>query len=287
MNSMTAFSRLQRLVGDYLLVWELKTVNHRFLDPFFRLPDALRAMEPQLRNIIGQYLSRGRIEISLQFKNQAQQLPQLNEEVLAGFVNLSAQLSQRFQIANDLTVSQCLNLPNVWSNQQTTLSDEVVDEILETFKQALQQLVKNRSQEGQAIQQLLLNRVDSLVALVEQIKSLTTDNHLSFREKIQQKLQFLTSGSYDEGRLEQELAFQLMRLDISEEIDRLETHLSEIKRVIDAKDSHGRRLDFLIQELHRETNTIGSKTDSKQVSQLTIDMKVYIEQMREQIQNVE
>jgi uncharacterized protein (TIGR00255 family) len=288
MKSMTAFSRFQLNIEQILIIWEIKSVNHRFLDQFYRLPEQFRAIEPQLRQLISQHLNRGRLEINLQVKStQSSALPSLNEEALKDLVRLSDLIANQYQIANDLTVQSCLRMPNIWGGNDFSLSTEHLETIVSSFKQALEILVSYRQQEGLAIQQLLLDRINKLQSNVEQIRGLAQDAVPQLKQRLYQKIENLYDGQFDEQRLEQELVMQVMRLDIAEELDRLSTHLNELRRVVVDDACHGRRLDFLVQELHRETNTIGSKTDSITISQLIIDMKVFIEQMREQIQNVE
>ena len=288
MKSMTAFSRFQLNIDQMVITWEIKSVNHRFLDQFYRLPEQFRSVEPKLRQLISQSVSRGRLEINLQFKNaQNSALPNLNEEALTDLVSLSQRISTQYQIANDLTVQSCLRMPSIWGSNEPSLSNEHIDAIVSSFQNALDVLVSCRQQEGLAIRQLLLERIHKLQSHVEQIRSLSEEALPQLKRRLHHKIDSLFEGKFDEQRLEQELVMQAIRLDIAEELDRLSTHLNELMRVVLDDACHGRRLDFLVQELHRETNTIGSKTDSTSISQLIIDMKVFIEQMREQIQNVE
>ena len=271
MNSMTAFSRLQVSIDTLVITWEIKSVNHRFLDQFYRLPEQFRHIEPLLRQEIAKVLQRGRIEINMQLKQQSNQLASFNKGLIADVMRLS----------------EDIKLPNIWSSQELILSKQQTQLVINSFKEALFNLVTCRRQEGEVISKLLLDRVEKLDASVEEIKLLSKNSQQDLKEKLLQKIKVLYTGTFDEQRLEQELVIQLMRLDIAEELDRLDAHLNEIRRVLKEDKKNGRRLDFLVQECHRETNTIGSKTDSKKISQLAIDMKVLIEQMREQIQNVE
>lgn len=287
MNSMTAFSRLQVSIDTLVITWEIKSVNHRFLDQFYRLPEQFRHIEPLLRQEIAKVLQRGRIEINMQLKQQSNQLASFNKGLIADVMRLSEDISNEYQIPNDLTTSQCFKLPNIWSSQELILSEQQTQLVINSFNDALLHLVACRRQEGEVISKLLLDRVEKLHSSLEEIKLLSKNSQQDLKEKLLQKIKVLYTGTFDEQRLEQELVIQLMRLDIAEELDRLDAHLNEIRRVLKEDKNNGRRLDFLVQECHRETNTIGSKTDSKKISQLAIDMKVLIEQMREQIQNVE
>jgi uncharacterized protein (TIGR00255 family) len=265
----------------------VKSVNHRFLDQFYRLPESYRRLESQLRPLVGQKLKRGRVEIFLQMKRHDEQvLNQINTTFLTQFLELSEKVAKEFQIANDIKVSHCLAWPNMFQSTENQ-DDDFYPAVLESFNDVMHQLIQARQQEGRAIEKMLTDRVEKIQGLVQSIQSQKELQLPALREKLNKKIALITSQMVDSSRLEQELAICMMRLDIAEELDRLNAHLLEIHRVFKEKDAHGRRLDFLIQELHRETNTIGSKTESKVISQMVIDMKVLIEQMREQIQNVE
>lgn len=287
MYSMTAFARTQGVATGLNWTWEIKSVNHRFLDQFYRLPEASRRLEPQLRQVVQQHLKRGRVEIFLQMKrDEGQSLHNINAALLKQLVQMSEKISSEFQIANDLTVSRCLSWPNMFQDTEQQ-EDTFYPLLLQSFQEAITQLIQSRSQEGLAIEQMLRDRIEKIQYAVQVIKNHKDTQLPAFREKMAKKMAMMQAENVDNTRVEQELAILLMRLDIAEEIDRLNAHLHEMKRVFEAGDAQGRRLDFLIQELHRETNTIGSKTESKEISQIVIDMKVLIEQMREQIQNVE
>lgn len=287
MNSMTAFARLHKTLDLGDLTWELKSVNHRFLDIFFRLPENLRFLEPELRQILAKRLTRGRIEVSLQFKMHAQQsFENLNHQLIDTLVNTASLLADKHQIPNDFGVNACLTWPSVW--QQADLEFETIaTHAKSSFDDVIATLISVRQQEGRAILALLEERRQKLCTHLDVIAEYQVRYPNLAKEKIKAKMAILTDVSFDRQRLEQELALVLMRTDIAEEIDRLQTHLFELEKVLNQKEAIGRRLDFLVQELHRETNTIGSKTDDSQISQHIIEMKVLIEQMREQIQNVE
>lgn len=290
MQSMTAFSRLHCFHEQYEWTWEIKTVNHRFLDVFFRLPDAFRCLEMQLRSQIAQKLSRGRVEVSFQFKSTStHQAPRINQAAIAELISLAEHLSQTYQIPNDLSVQSCLNWPNIFESTSPEEQESYQKTCLQSFDKALVELCQTRHREGEAIAVLLQDRIHLLEQHLLAIENEMRDIPLRMKDKIQAKMSMMLSEStmVDAQRLEQELAVFLMRLDISEEVDRLNAHLLETKNTIEKKGAMGRRLDFLVQELHRETNTIGSKTDSTSIRTHSIEMKVIIEQMREQIQNVE
>lgn len=286
MNSMTAFARTQGSFSGLNWTWEVKSVNHRFLDQFYRLPETYRRLESQLRQVVQQRLKRGRVEIFLQMKRDESEPLNINSTLLKQLIDLSENISKDYQIANDLTVSRCLSWPNMFQAAEQQ-EDIFYPELLKSFEEAIEQLIQSRSQEGLAIEKMLTERIDKIQTHVQSIQIHKDAQLPAFREKMIKKMALLQQEVFDNTRIEQELAVLLMRLDIAEELDRLNAHLIEMRRVFDLRDAQGRRLDFLIQELHREINTIGSKTESKEISQMVIDVKVLIEQMREQIQNVE
>jgi len=286
MQSMTAFSRVQLIRDSNELTWEIKTVNHRYLDVFFSLPEPLRYLEAELRNILAKSLSRGRVEVVLQVKSQCNKVvPKLNEALLDNILQLSNTIASKYQIQNDLTVSSCLTLPHIWELGKEKLANDLTEQCIESFNQALQEIVAARSKEGAVIKGLLIDKAEQIKQYVQLIRSDLQDAPNRMRDKLLAKAALIIPG-LDNARLEQEIAAQLMRLDISEELDRLENHLHETVNAL-GQMGMGRRLNFLVQELHREVNTISAKNDLISVSNYSIEIKVLIEQMREQIQNVE
>ena len=195
-------------------------------------------------------------------------------------------LADKYQIPNDFGVKACLTWPSVWQQNDLAL-ETIASQAILAFEEAIAQLSRMREQEGQAILSLIEEKRLKILSHLQLISEHQSRYPILAKEKIKAKVALLTDVSFDRQRLEQELVLMLMRNDIAEEIDRLQTHLFELEKILYQKDALGRRLDFLIQELHRETNTIGSKTDESYISQHIIEMKVLIEQMREQIQNVE
>jgi len=287
MNSMTAFSRFAAQTSSLDWVWEIKSVNHRYLDQFYRLPELCRRLEPRLRPNVAQYLQRGRIEISLQLIDQRQTCVEFNSSLLAVYRNMANKLALEQNIENDLKMSHYMSRTELFRQITQDITDTDEQEILASFTSALEALLKVRQLEGANLAKLMEIKVDKLQACLSQIQMLSVETVQSTRDKLNAKMEKFYLGQYDEQRFEQELMYQLMRIDITEEVDRLSTHIQEFKRVMATELYCGRRLDFLVQECHRETNTMGAKTDSDQISQMIIEMKVIIEQLREQIQNVE
>jgi len=284
---MTAFSRVQNQFGSSLLCWELKSVNHRYLDVSFRLPESFRFLEVNLRNLLRGQISRGKLECQLKFNDLAgdTQTMTLNESLVSALVEMSEKLASSQQLANDLTVSQVLAWPGIVQSSQPDL-DALSAQILQLFKEALTQLQAARLNEGNVLKEYIKARLHKLNDEIILTRELLTTISVQTREKLLARLQDLQLG-VNEARIEQEIALMLARLDVSEELDRLQTHVNEVERTLDSDESVGRRLDFLMQELNREANTLSSKSDSAALTLNAVQMKVLIEQMREQIQNIE
>jgi uncharacterized protein (TIGR00255 family) len=286
-HSMTAFARVQSQLGGSLLCWELKSVNHRYLDVSFRLPESFRALETNLRGLLRGQIHRGKLECQLKVNDMVGENKSMliNHGLVKALLEASATLVSDHQVADDLTVSHILAWPGVVDVMQADV-DALSLEIGQSFQDALTQLIAARLAEGTMLKEhvksrvlLLNNEISGAKLQVELISAQT-------REKLLMRLQQLQIEVTD-TRIEQEIAVMLARLDVSEELDRLQTHLNEVARTLDCDDVAGRRLDFLMQELNREANTLSSKSDSVVLTQHAVQMKVLIEQMREQIQNIE
>ena len=286
-HSMTAFARVQNQLGASLFCWELKSVNHRYLDVSFRLPEAFRSLEVSLRNVLRGRVNRGKLECQLKVNDTLgeHQSVLINTGLVKALVNAGAALAASHSIANDLTVSHILAWPGVLEAGQTDI-DACGQEIEQLFHDALTQLLAARLVEGNMLKAHVKTRLqllnDEIIHARAEIS--LTPGHT--REKLLTRLHDLQMDVMD-SRIEQEVALMLVRLDVSEELDRLQTHLTEVARTLECDDVAGRRLDFLMQELNREANTLGSKSDSVALTQHAVQMKVLIEQMREQIQNIE
>lgn len=286
-QSMTAFARAQRQVDEYMVCWELRTVNHRFLDISIRLPELYRTLEMDLRQLLRQQLHRGKVEcqLNVRYAVDTDYLIQINKELISAFLDMGDKLASRYQIANDLTVSKVLAWPGIADGPppDTTAVSFAVQQL---FKEGLDELVASRLSEGNLLKKQINSRLQHLITIIGDARKEADFSASQTREKLIDRLNGLQIDVSD-FRLEQEIAMVLLKLDVSEELDRLEAHLSEVSRVLDCDKVAGRRLDFLMQELNREANTLSAKSDSVALTQHTVEMKVLIEQMREQIQNIE
>lgn len=287
-RSMTGFARREAKLPWGTLVWEIRSVNHRYLEPSFRLPEDFREIEPYLRDAMRKALQRGKVEASLSV-----QWEQEGESDLGINLNKIAQLTKAAQQINGLLGSiaapvnalDILRWPGVIQKQELD-REQMHKAALELFDLALEGLIEHRSREGAELQQLIINRLDSVSAQVVNVRARMPEILAAQREKLQTKLAALQIELEPE-RLEQEIVLLAQKADVDEELDRLDTHVLEVKRSLKQTDSLGRRLDFLMQELNREANTLSSKSIVSETTQAAVELKVLIEQMREQIQNIE
>ena len=285
--SMTGFASLERQIANGVLVLELRSVNHRYLELHMKLDEHLRNFEPLVREMISAKLGRGKVEcrMSLMQRSTADKALVLDEEVLGNLSDVAAQIQKRFPNSQALSVAELLHWPGVVQNQQVD-SAQLAEEIKTSLQQILQDMTASRAREGAKMKALILERLSEAEQLVAKVKPLLPVQVKTYQDKLTAKLQEALK-SVDEDRVRQELVLFAQRIDVDEELTRLTAHISEVKRILDADQAAGKRLDFLMQELNREANTLGSKSVSTEVSQTSMSLKVLIEQMREQIQNIE
>lgn len=287
LRSMTAYDRKERS-GDWgKLSWELRSINHRFLDIYPRLPEELRHLEPTVRERVGNTLARGKVECNLRYRPAAGVVTEIEvnwrytERVLAACGALSQQLSTVAPV-NPL---ELLRLPGVVKESEPDL-EPVGAAALELLDQTIAGLIESREREGGKLAEIVRDRADKIGQLASEVRARRQEVNASIRDKLTNRLKEL-DVSMDPGRLEQELVIIAQRMDVDEELDRLETHVTEVLRVLKRREPVGRRLDFLMQELNREANTLSSKSGDARTTAAGVEMKVLIEQMREQIQNIE
>jgi len=287
-NSMTAYASASRDHELGQLSWEMRAVNHRYLDISMRLPEEFRSLEGDFRDIIGQELSRGRIEASLRFQAAAESMAAnitVNESLAQNLIAAHARLCQLLDVEAKPDVQAWLNWPGMIEQNAPDLQP-LHDSARQQLQTALQQLNAQRQREGKHIATLLEQRLHSIEQLVQQVRSWLPTIRQHLQQRLHERLASLQVDT-EPGRLEQELAIQAQKMDVDEELDRLDGHIKEARITLQKVEPVGRRLDFLMQEFHREANTLGSKSVDTRTSQAAIDLKVLIEQLREQVQNVE
>ncbi|MET0004869.1 MAG: YicC/YloC family endoribonuclease [Candidatus Thiodiazotropha sp.] len=284
---MTAFAR-EEYRGDLgIMSWEIRSVNHRYLEMFLRLPEELRVLEPMIREHINARLGRGKLDISLKFKpgGVAEAGLSVNQRMVHQLVNAERQIADLTGLNESLRSGDLLRWPGVLEENEQDLTP-VKQQAMALLETTIDSLIDNRLREGERLGEIIRQRCRSLKLQVEQVRDLMPEVLDGFRNRISERLSEVLD-EMDETRLEQEMVILAQRLDVDEEMDRLETHLDEVERVLAADEPIGRRLDFLMQELNREANTLTSKSTSVDVTRAAVEMKVLIEQMREQIQNIE
>jgi len=286
-RSMTAFARETRSIDAGELTWELRSVNHRFLEPHLRLPEELRVLEPAVRERLSRRLSRGKVDCTLRLAAAPGQAGELtvNTRLLEQVLKAADQIATRIGEPSTPHVVDLLRWPGVLLEPEPDL-DATGAAALDLLDETLTGLIEAREREGGRLRALLLERCDKLVALVVDVRQRMPEVLSGIRDRIADRLAEVRA-ELDESRLEQEMALLAQRLDVDEEMDRLDSHVTEVRKALDADEPVGRRLDFLMQELNREANTLSSKSADAAVTRAAVEMKVLIEQMREQVQNLE
>jgi len=286
-HSMTGFASATRELPTSALNVELRSVNHRYLDLQFRLPEDLRALEPGLRELIVARLQRGKVEcrIGLNTLTAATKSFELNVEVLKQLRALSEKLRLAWPSVNGLTAADILRWPGMLGAETVSL-EEMRAAAQDALRQVLDEFSASRAREGEKLKTVLLERVAAMEERVASVAPRMPQVIAAFQEKLTLRLREAMAVADDE-RIRQEIALFANRIDIDEELSRLATHFSEIKRILERGGAVGKRLDFMMQELNREANTLGSKSVDVEVTRVSLDLKLLIEQMREQIQNIE
>ncbi len=285
--SMTAFARRDEETPWGSLIWELRSVNHRYLEVASRLPEELRGLEPQVRHLVSSELSRGKVDCTLRFqpKDLATGEFDLNRALVEKVIDVGDKIRDIATGAAPLRTIDILRWPGVLKTVELDV-DALGQRALELLAQALRELVETRVREGKRLREIVEQRLDATAEIVATVREALTDLRQQFRQRLQERLAELKQ-ELDPARLEQEVALLAQKADVEEELDRLQTHVDEVRRVLSDAQPVGRRLDFLMQELNREANTLAAKSADVRVTNAAIELKVLIEQMREQVQNIE
>ncbi|MEE9346473.1 MAG: YicC/YloC family endoribonuclease [Methylococcales bacterium] len=287
LQSMTAFATTIAQENNLNLSWEIRTVNHRYLDTSIRLPTNLRSMETEIRQRISHHVKRGKIECTLtvQKSPQTQQAIQLDFELINQIIDATQKIASLHPSIRPADVFDVISWPGV-QQQQNISSETLKSSVLEMLESTLSQLTAMRQREGEQLRYLLKNKCNMVTQQTTVARQRISNVVQETRQRIVERITALQLEP-DSDRLEQELIYLTLKMDITEELDRLDTHITEIQKTLQQSEPVGRRLDFLMQELNREANTIGSKSTDIIVSQVSVELKVLIEQMREQVQNIE
>jgi uncharacterized protein (TIGR00255 family) len=286
-HSMTAFARREGETPWGVLTWELRAVNHRYLEIAPRLPEDFRVLEAQVRDRINNALQRGKVDCQLRFQSDVQQSSDfaLNKELIARLTAAAGEVGRQLRRPAPLNALDILRWPGVIQSPQPD-HEQMAAAVLQILDEALTDLQATRAREGVKLKELILQRCDAVAAQAAIAAQRLPEVRIRLREKLVSRLAEV-QAELDPMRVEQEMVLLSQRLDVEEELDRLAAHLAEVRRVLKQSGPAGRRLDFLMQELHREANTLGSKSGDVETTRASMEMKVLIEQMREQVQNIE
>ena len=292
MKSMTGFGRGEASGKNFTVSAELKTVNNRFLDVNLRLSSELQDLESDIKRIISERLSRGRVDVNLQYEKTSEVAYELNRPLIKGYLSALKEMQDEFSLSGEPDLNFVAKLPNAIQTKKGDLADGFKDGVKDAIASALDRLEKMRKTEGKSLRddlESLLGNIEKQLPIIEQESGKVSEEYF---ERLQKRIEKLLSKSdsqieIDQGRLAQEIAYLSDKSDISEEISRLKSHIEQFQSIVENDSAVGKRLDFLTQELNREANTIGSKTQNLTVKEAALSMKADIEKIREQVQNVE
>nr|WP_320126834.1 YicC/YloC family endoribonuclease [uncultured Shewanella sp.] len=285
-QSMTAYARIEHKAQWGTASWEIRSVNQRYLETYLRLPEQFRSFEPVLRDRLRKRLSRGKVEVNLRYEladNSNNEL-QLNQALAKQLLDAATWLKQEAG-QGDVNLTDILRWPGVLASGEQDM-DAIGADLMTAFDSAIDQFIEARGREGEAIKDMLLSRLDGVSEQIAVVREHMPTVMQYQREKLTNRLAEI-KGELDPARIEQEMVLLAQKQDVAEEMDRLEAHVAEARRILKKGGSEGRRLDFMMQEFNRESNTLASKSISTEITSAAVELKVIIEQMREQIQNVE
>lgn len=286
-RSMTAFARAEGTFDWGTLTWELKSVNHRYLEVYPKLAEGYRDLEQVVRETVRKNLNRGKVELQLKVQTNvdASAAIEVDSERAQEVINALSKINAMIDKPGSISPSVILNWPGVQVLPELDRK-AILNDAAQVLKTALNELSETRAREGAELKTFIKTRLDSVSDITAQVREKLPEILQKQRENLQEKLNEL-SGELDNQRVEQEIVLLAQKADVDEEVDRLDAHVAEVSRVLDQKGPVGRRLDFLMQEMNREANTLSSKSIVTETTQCAVELKVLIEQMREQIQNIE
>lgn len=285
--SMTAFSRQEAVYDWGTISWEIRSVNQRYLEPHFRLPEQFRELEFNFRDVLRKKLNRGKIECQLRLhaEDTAAKSLKINAENAQALANAVKELGTWFDGIKTPSPLQILQWPGILSDDSAD-ADEMKKAVVELFNKAVDDMISVRYREGEQLNAIIIERLDSIDAIVADVKEKLPTIIAAQKQNLLDKLE-AAKVDLDPMRVEAEIVMLAQKADVAEEVDRLATHTKEVRRQLKEKGPIGRRLDFLMQELNREANTLSSKSIVVETTNSAVELKVLIEQMREQIQNIE
>ena len=282
---MTAFARQTKIAASEHLIWEIRSVNHRYFECAMRLPESFRHMEVKWRELTKKYVSRGKVEATLRIQPNGEQLAAMpvNIDVVKSLAKATEDIASIFPDPAPISVMDVLRWPGV-IQADDSIDDALTQKAQALLDKTLDELQSARKREGSALMVGIQQRLAMMQELIDEVAKKVPQFAAIVREKLIQRIQAL---DVDEQRLAQEVLFCVQKMDVTEELERLRAHLDEFHRHLSVDKPVGRRLDFMLQEMNREANTLGAKMSQAETAHVSVDLKVLIEQMREQIQNIE
>ena len=290
-KSMTGFGRAEVIDEERKVTVEMKSVNHRYLDINIRMPKKLSSFEASIRAVLKEYLQRGKVDLFIAYEDYTQSRVSVkyNREIAGQYLEYLQQMSEEFHLENDIRTSRLLSCPEVFTMEEQTVDEkELWSSLEEVLREAARRFVDTRIKEGGHLKNDILEKLDGMYSKVEQVEARSPEILREYREKLENKVaELLQDTQIEESRIAAEVILFADKICTDEETVRLKSHISHMKYVLEQEDGIGRKLDFIAQEMNREANTILSKANDLETSNLAIDLKTEIEKIREQIQNIE
>ena len=289
--SMTGFGRAKAIVGNYDITVEIKSVNNRFLELSSRIPRAYQFLEEKLKSAVKSKVSRGKLDLSVLIDDVSGSDTEIavNDSYVQKYLAAAESLSKKYKIKNDLKISSLITNAEVFKTVKKDIDESACEEaVMSVLEKALDNFILMRETEGEKLKADVLSRADMILKKVEFIESRSEESVNDYKQRLEQKIsEILNNSDFDESRVLTEVAIFADKVAVDEETVRLKSHISQLRSVFESGEPIGRKLDFIVQEMNRETNTIGSKAQSIEITSAVVDMKSEIEKIREQIQNIE
>lgn len=290
-KSMTGYGKGEFIGENRKYIVEVKSVNHKYLEYSFKLPKSLSIFEDNIRKLISTYITRGKIEVSVRFENFSEigKNIRFDDELIKQYLSEFNRISEKFNIENDLKLSNLIQIDNIMKLEQSNENNELIlNELLQAVKIAVENFVDMRRAEGDKISSNLIEKLDVLQENIQKIEELSYNIVDEYKEKLESRLkEYIDENKIDNNRILTEIIIFADKMTIDEEIIRFKSHINQFRNELKNENSVGKKLDFIIQEMNRETNTIGSKSSSIEITNLVVEIKTQIEDIREQIQNIE
>lgn len=291
LRSMTGYGRSQKILNGRDILVEIRSVNHRYYEYSSRVPRTFSYIDEKLKGLLKTGISRGKVEVAVTINNIEGKDSEIaiNKGVAEGYVNALRSVSEELGLEDDLSLSKLIKLPDIFNIQKTPDDEEQVwNDVSEVTKEALERFVEMRKVEGERLRNDVIQKADAILEMVGRVEKLSPQTVENYRNRLYKKLsEILEDKNIDEQRILTEAAVFSEKIAVDEETVRLRSHISQLKTMLDADEAVGRKLDFIVQEMNREVNTIGSKAQDLNVTKIVVDMKAEIEKIREQIQNIE